>query len=340
MNIKQQVLDDIQLATGASYEYIDEDKIEVIAVFPNFQPDKSVKNETISASSSLSKEIRDKLSFQSDRPIVSGKVEVTLYEKKTAERGIKELLDTLQRDPSIGSNVFLAVIDGDPEELLSKQYGNTDNGYYLSNLIEQNIETGLIPKTNLHLFLYKLYAEGMDSMLPIIEQKDGKINLKAIGLFDEDRLVDQLGVDDFFYLRILLEHKSQRDSQAFKLIDDKKVSIFNIKTKRKYEIPKPMTNSEIKIKLKIKSIIREYRDGELNNQKIKELEKILKEHIEKKSEELIQQFQEKEIDPLGIGEEVRTRTRQWDQKKWEELYPDIKITVQATVDILESGVID
>jgi spore germination protein len=55
---------------------------------------------------------------------------------------------------------------------------------------------------------------------------------------------------------------------------------------------------------------------------------------------MIQQFQEKGIDPLGIGEEVRTRTRKWDQKKWKELYPDIKITVQAKVKIMESGVIE
>ncbi|WP_313800869.1 Ger(x)C family spore germination protein [Cytobacillus sp.] len=340
MNIKERILDDIQLATAAAYEYIDEDKIEVTAVFPNFQPDKSVKNETLVASSILSKEIRDKHSLQSEKPLVSGKLEVTLYEKKTAERGIKDLLDTLQRDPSVGSNVYLAVIDGSPRELLSKQYGNMDNGIFLSNLIEQNIESGLIHKTNLHQFLYKYYAEGIDPMLPIIGRKDGKINLKAIGLFDNDKMVDHIEEKEYFYLKILLNRKGENDTHAIQLDGNTKVSIFNIRSKRKYQIPKPMTNNEIIIQVKIKSMIREYNDGILTKQKLKELEQAMEEDIKKNSEEMIKKFQEKKIDPLGVGEEVRTRTRKWNKEKWEEIYPDIKISVQVTMDIIESGIIE
>lgn len=340
MDINQRVLDDIQLITAVAYEYIEDDKIKMTVVFPNFQPDKSVKNETLVASSILSKEIRDLGSLQSEKPLVSGKIEVALYERETAEKGIKEILDSLERDPSIGANVFLGVIEGNPEEVLSKQYGNIDNGIFLSNLIEQNVQSGLIHKTNLHQFLYKYHAEGIDPMLPVIEQKGGKINLKAIGLFDDDKLVDQIDKGQFFFMKILLERKGQQDTYAFQFNEDKKAAIYNISSTRKYDIPEPMTNSEIKINLNIKSIVREYSDGSLDKQKIKELEKALKKEIETKSEELLQRFQEKRIDPLGIGEEVRTRTRKWDPKKWEDLYPNLKITVRAKVKILESGVIE
>lgn len=339
MNIDKRVLDDIQLATAYGYESIDDDQIEVTAVFPSYQPDKSVKNETVTAVSFLSKEMRIKHSLQSEKPLVGGKVEVSLYERKTAEKGIKDLMDTLQRDPSIGSNVYLAVIEGSPKEVLSKQYGNQDNGIFLSNLIEQNIEARVIHKTNLHQFMYKLYAEGIDPVLPIIELKEGKINLKAIGLFDDDKLVDQLEIDEFFFLKILLDRKSQQDAYALQFDEDKKAFIYNVGSIRKYDVPEPMTNSEIKITLKMKSSIREYRNGTLNKKKIKEIEKAMKNKIEKKSEEMILEFQELGIDPLGIGEEVRTRTRKWDQKKWEDLYPNIKITVSAKVKLLESGVI-
>ncbi|CAM3877459.1 Ger(x)C family spore germination protein [Aeromicrobium ponti] len=340
MNIDQHILDDVQLITGAAYEYVDDDTIELTTVFPNHQPDGSVKNETLTTTAILNKENRDKQSLQSEKPMVSGKLEVALYERNTAEKGILELLDTLSRDPSIGANVYMAILDGNPKEVLNKQYGNIDNGIFLSNLIEQNVESGLIHKTNLHIFKYKLYAEGIDPMLPIIEQKEGKLNINAIGLFEEDKLVDQIEQEKFFFMTILLERKGQKDTYALKTKEEKKASIVNIKSVRKYDIPKPMTNSEIKININLKAIIREYNDGTLNKQKIKKVENALKEEIETKSEEMIQQFQEKGIDPLGIGEEVRTRTRQWDQKKWKELYPDIKITVQAKVKIMESGVIE
>jgi spore germination protein len=340
MNIDKKVLDDIQLGTAAGYELIDDDEtMEITVVYPNFQPDKSVKSETLVASSILDKEVRDKINLQSDKQLVSGKVEVTLYERKTAEKGIADLLDTLQRDPSIGSNVYLAVVEGSPKKILKKQYGNLDNGIYLNNLIEQNIESGLIHKTNLHQFLYQLYAEGIDPMLPIFEQKEGNIHLKAIGLFDNDKLVDQIEEDQFFFLKILLDRKSEKDSYGFKFKEDNKASIINISSRRKYDIPEPMTSSEIKINVILKSSIREYINGPLNNQNIKELEKVMVEEIETKTQEMIQRFQELGIDPIGIGEEVRTRTRKWDQKKWEDLYPNIKITVSAKVKLLEAGVV-
>ncbi|WP_042144580.1 Ger(x)C family spore germination protein [Paucisalibacillus sp. EB02] len=340
MNIDQRILDDIQLSTAAGYEYIEDDTLEITTVFPSFQTDKSIKSETITDSSTLSKEVRDKHSLQSEKPFVSGKVEVTLYEWKTAEKGINNLLDTLQRDPSIGSNVFLVVVDGSPKELLSKQYGNPDNGIYLSNLIEQNIETGLIHKTNLHQFLYKLYAEGIDPALPVIKQEDGQVKLTAVGLFENDKLVGQIEEEQFFIFKILLERKGNKDSYSLKLNEDEEISIYNIGSERKYDIQKPLTNSEIIINVKLKSSILEYQNGTLKNEKITYLEKEIKKLIEQESLEMIQQFQEKGIDPLGIGEEVRTRTRNWDQKKWKELYPDLKITVNVEVNLLEKGVVE
>ncbi|MBP2239658.1 spore germination protein [Cytobacillus eiseniae] len=340
MNIKQRVLDDIQLATAASYEHIEEDTLQNTVVFPNFQTDKTVKNVTLTAKASLSKEIRDKHSLQSDRPIVSGKIEVLLYEKKTAEKGIINLLDTVQRDPSVGLNVYLVVAESNPKELLSKQYGNIDTGMFLSNLIEQNIETGLIHKTNIHQFLYKYYSQGIDPMLPMIKQKDGKIQLHAIGLFDNDKLVDQIDEGKFFFVKILVDSKSENDSYEVKFGEGEKASIFNINSKRKFDIPKPMTNSEITITLKLKSSIREYTNGKLTMGKMKELEQILEKDIKKKSVELIKRFQEKGIDPIGIGNAVKTKTRQWDEKKWDELYLSIPINVNVSVDILESGIIN
>jgi len=339
MNIEKRVLDDIQLATALGYEYIDKDTFETTVVFPNFQPDKSVKNETITAKSVLTREIRDLQSLQSDKPFVSGKIEVTLFERKTAERGLANLLDALQRDPSVGAKVYLGILEGSPRDFLSKQYGNADNGIYLSNLIEQNIESGLIHKTNLHQFMYKLYAEGIDPVLPILEQKEGNANLKALGLFKNDKLVDEIKPEQFFIFKILLERRSQRDSYAIQFKNKGKASIYNIKATRKFEIPKPMTSSDINMNIKIRSILLEYQNGSLSKAKMTMLEKEMEKEFKKAAEDMIKKFQEKGIDPLGIGEQVRTRSRNWDMNKWKDIYPTIKLNVNVDVELLESGVI-
>lgn len=340
MGIETQVVDELQLATAAGFKHIEDDEIEATISFPVFLTDKTVKNATLTATDTLNKELRDRQNLKSEKPIVSGKLEVILFDRQLAERGFFDHLDSLMRDPSIGSKVFVVVLEDDPKDVLSKQYGNKDTGIYLSNIIQQNIDTGLIPKTNLHLFTYNYYAEGKDPAIPIMAQSKDGIGIKALGLFKHDKLVYQIEKDELFFYKVLIEPSSSGETLAIKFNEDKKASIINVESTRKYEILQPMSNAEIKIKVKAKMMIREYDNGLLNENKMKEMEKFIKKRFEEKSAELIQQFQQKGTDPLGIGEQVRTRTRNWDKKKWDELYPNIPITVQAEIEMIESGLIN
>ncbi|MFC0269850.1 Ger(x)C family spore germination protein [Metabacillus herbersteinensis] len=345
MNIDQKILDDVQLITAGGYDYLEADMLQTTAVTPNYQPDKSVINETYTASSKLNKEVRSKINEQSDKPFVSGKIQVALYSRRLAEEGMIDTIDTLQRDPSVGSNVYLGIVEGSAKELLEKQYGNADNGNYLSSLIEQNIETGTIPKTNLHEFIYAYYAEGMDPFLPLLGSENSRVDIKGIAFFKSDQYVHQIAEEEKqFLFKILYENKSSEGSMPIELGEDGKdgeyASVFNINSKRSYDIQKPMTDSDITIHMKIKGVLREFTGKKVDKKSISMIESKMKEAIEKQGSELIKEFQELNIDPLGIGEQVRTRTRNWDQKKWQEIYPTIEVNVKTSVKILETGVIE
>ncbi|MFC5463512.1 Ger(x)C family spore germination protein [Lederbergia graminis] len=340
INLQQRVLDDVQLITALGYAELDEDIIEITAVYPDFQPDKSVKSKIFTVQDTMAKEIQNDINLQSEKPYVAGKIEVILYDKNLSERGISKLLDQFIRNPSIGSKIYLGILEGNPKEILSKQYGKIDNGLFLSNLIEQNIETGLLPKTNFHLFNYALYSDGMDAWLPIIKQKEDTVNISGIGLFKDDKLVDTLREDDFFLFKALLEHKSNHETFSIRLPENEELSIFNISSKRKYNISQPMKPSEIIITLKMKAIIREYSDKHLTGNKIHKLEKDVEKYLKETSEEMIRKFQEHHIDPLGMGEQIRSRTRKWDKDKWYELYPNLQVTIKPEVTIIGSGIIE
>ena len=75
---------------------------------------------------------------------------VVLFGKSFGERGIGDVINNLQRDPNIGRDVQLALVDGSTEELL--KHIKTNGSLYLSDLLEQNIETETIPRTPLNVF--------------------------------------------------------------------------------------------------------------------------------------------------------------------------------------------
>ncbi|WP_108672092.1 Ger(x)C family spore germination protein [Peribacillus acanthi] len=340
MNIQPKILDDVNLATAVGYDYVDDKTFKATAVTPRYLPDKKIVNETFTSVSTLSKEIRGNINQQTEKPMVSGKIEVVLYSEKIAKKDITKIIDNLQRDPSIGSNVNLAVVEGKAEKALVQQFGNMDKGIFISNLIVQNIENGFLPKTNLHLFLYAYYSEGMDPFLPLIKPVGNRVSIEGMAFFDKGKYVYHTKPEQNFAFTMLASRNSRSEAFKVKVGKEEYASLYNISAKRTFDIHKPMSTEEIIINLKVDAILREFSSGTEGKPVIKEIEKAMIKEIEKQSNKLIKKFQSLGIDPIGIGNQVRTRTRDWDKKEWDKIYPTIKIKTKVKVNVLETGVIE
>ncbi len=338
--LDKKILDDVQLATLVGYDLIEDDLIQATAVAPQYKRDNSVENLAFTASSTLSKEIRDKLDRQSSRPFVSGKIVVSLYSIELAKKGIAELIDTFERDPSVGSRLYLVIAEGDMNKELKVQFGDIDNGMFLTKMIEHNIQNGMIPKTNLHQFTKSLYDEGSDPFLPYLKLQGKKTNIEGIALFDDDKYVGLLSAEDSFVFKILVEKSSTDSTFAVKMGEgDEEATVYNMSSDRKFEVRDPMTSPHIKIKIDTKSTIREYSGKDITKDIIRDIEKKLEEDVKTKAQEMIERFKEQGIDPIGFGNQVKTRTRSWDKKKWDDLYPNSTFEVDVDVKIIETGVI-
>jgi spore germination protein len=338
--IDKKILDDVQLATLVGYDLNEEGQLKAITIAPEYKPDDSVKNLTFSASGTLSKELRDILNLESSLPFVSGKIVVTLYSEKLAKKGILEIIDTLERDPSVGSRVYLATAENDLNKHLNVQFGSTDNGMYLTKLIEHNIKNGMVPKTNLHQFTKALYGEGVDPFLPFITFKGDKAKINGIALFKDDKLVDKINDKEGYFFKILVEKSSTDAAFLVKINENDHASVYSTSSNRTYDIKNTTETPSIKIIVTVEAAIREYTGHTITKKKIKAIEKKLEKEIKEKSEKLIQRFQEENIDPLGIGYQIKTRNRNWNQEEWDEIYPSLEINVEPRIKIIESGIIE
>lgn len=340
--IDKEILDELDIVTAVGYDYKGKNKIEATAVMPVVNPDKTILNKTISSVGNLSKETLYFLNQKSPKPVVNGKIEVALYSKQLAEAGLQNYIDYIHRDPSIGTRLFLAVVDGNVKQLLEESFKEYDTGTYIHRQIKQNIKNGFIPTTNLHLFLSSYYTKGMDPVLPIIELKEKKINIKGLALFKGTQLVDSIPYRKMFVFKALYENT---ENAGYKLRTTEKgeteyLSIQGIQTKKKFQVRNIHTSPEITLHLKIKGYIREYSGDRVTSKTVVKAEKLMEEEVHKETVSMIKDFQKLNIDPLAFGEQARSRTRRWDMKKWEQQYKNMKVHVKVDVMILEIGVVD
>ena len=334
--VRTKILDDLHLDSAIGYDYVDEDRIQGTIVVPVYNPDKSISSETFTETSSLSKEILIKIDSKSPEPVETGKLELILFSSELAGHGIFDLVDNFQRDPNVTTNLSLAVVDGEAREMLTTQFENEDTGRYVSQIIEQNTNLGLLPKKNLHQFMFDYYSTGMDSYLPLLKLENDLVTVSGIALFDKDKFVDQIDYSDLFVFTVLSETS---ENGSYKVRTDTYVR--NLGSKRKFLVSNIKTKPEITVNVQIDGIIRQYSGEKIQQKKMyKKVEKQMEQDVKKQAEKMIKKFQSLKIDPLGFGQQVRSRTRNWDEKKWNDMYPTINVNVKVDVKITESGVVE
>jgi spore germination protein len=336
--VQKEIVDDVNLETGGAYDLVG-NKVRGTALIPVYLPDKAVENKTFTASSKLSRDFLRDVQRQSPDPIVTGSLEVVLFGERLSKKGILDLLDAFQRDASIGAGLYLAVTEGEAKNIVTGNLGERGNAIYISNLIRHNMKNKDMPKTNLQRFLFDFYQKGKSGYLPQL-RKIGKdqIEISGISLFQNDHVVDTIPAKKMFFFKLLVDDYSKGTLKVNMGKEMAAVESIRSKYKMRLTARDPFT---VNVQLKVKAVLNEYSGKLVTPVLIKKIEKKLVEKIEIECAKLIRRFQEKNIDPVGFGQFVKSQTRGFNFNKWENVdYQHLKVNVQADVSITESGVIE
>lgn len=83
----------------------------------------------------------------------------------------------------IGSGLYLCIVNGSSNDLMTKQYPEIHNiGKYLNNLIQHNVKAGFLISPTLHEFSRDYYMIGKDPVLPLIEQQGDIVKINSSNL--------------------------------------------------------------------------------------------------------------------------------------------------------------
>jgi spore germination protein len=355
--VSKDQLEKLSLITAVGYDVgEEEDKMEGTTVIGQFDPSKKDVSEITSSSAYTSKMLRQKMNLGTKNKMVAGQLRVAVFGKELGESGdLINIIDTLSRDPVIGTMVFLGISDSTAKDILEVKPQQGNIGYYLYELIQQNIRGELLLSCTLHEFLQDYYDPGRDPSLPYLESKHNKVEANGMALFSGDRFSGRINVIESFYVKLLRE-KFKAGTVELKLpIEELPETMFMGKPRSDsiyLNIDEIVSDSKIKVKDKSIPSFQIDIDLEIRLQEVTEdimidpksiaaLEKQINQVMSKELEKVIKKLQELKSDPVGFGGFYNAeRGIQLKGNEWHDIFQQATFKIKIQSSILKTGVMD
>jgi len=338
--VEKEIVDDVNITTAIGFDQVSEDKIKGTAVIPVFKGNDEIQNETFIGESTIAKEVFNSLQKISADPLVTGGIKIALYGEEVARKGINEYVDSLIRDASVGSKILLAVVDGKAEDILKGNLGNRGTGVYLQTLIQHNIDRRDLPQSNLHTFLTRYFEQGMDSYLPYVKLEGNKVEIKGLAIFKDEKMVDIVSPENMFFFKAMVANFSEGSHTVYLKDINEYAAIKRIVSKRQIKVDDVNGDPKVTVHIYLQGILSEFTGRRTNEKIIADIIAQLEKEIVERSEEMLKKFQKENADPVGIGFMAHTSQRDFNDEKWKNGYPDVKINVTSKVELIQTGVIE
>lgn len=275
------------------------------------------------------------LTAKSSQHVELGQMRTLVISEKFAREAIAELADIINREFIKSSNASIVITKQNASSIIAETSKNTP--YFLSELIEQNMNHGNTPMTNYHSFVNQYYGEGQDVYLPVIHNDQGSMHMDGIAVFKGNELKLWLTNEEGLYVKFLND-KALTGEYDFKTGPKDVYSCIILHGKNKMSID---PNGKATISLKLTMMLREV-PKKINIQDkddMFELKKQIEDKLSSEIKTMLIRLQNNNVDPIGFGEQYRSQHRTYNEKEFnEKIYPSLDFEVKTRITILSSGV--
>jgi spore germination protein len=336
---RTRIIDKISIVHVFGFDHAENGGLIGTALYPEYTKSKSSDQiqalEDIAASGVL---FVPKMSEHTSTPIELAKIRVLVFGKDYAEAGIKDMVDRLILTPQLGTNIHIAVSAQSARETLNTF--KKEKSLTLYERIQHNIEGQNLPYTNLHVFLNHFYGEGMDAYVPMLTINENNIvKVDGLGIFKNEKLKLHLNEKETILVSVLTDYKTQA-TYTIDLDKEGRTELLAVKgfrSKSKWDWDEKQ--EKLNLHLHLEWTLTQYPDrfSVEKSEDIVEMKKIIAEKLEKDIEALLTTLKENEVDPLGIGNIVRSKNRVWEEEAFYKKYPSLPINVKVDLQIIHTG---
>lgn len=347
------IIDDILMVEAEGYDYLGNSKIMGTITMPNYVESGNPGSQGAGLPSTASmmryitgitydgKSLVDHFQPEGQRQIKIGKIRVMLFDEKLARHGLNKQLDFRNRDPDTPRDMTIAVTEGSSKELLTAKDYQTQIpvSRYIQDLILQNTQQNY-PDSDLAQILYSYYNDYMDPFMPVIRKNRDHVELTGLAIFKRDKYVMKVdgGGDDVFVFKMLLQPFNQ-GVYDFEFAPGKHIALRNVQTTASYQVkngngPSP----DIYARVKIAAQVRQAYPGSISKARTTKVEEQLNRHLEWEASQLVKRLQAYKVDPLGLGNTVRSFTYHFNGDSWPDRYPHARFHCNVAVNIVQTGI--
>jgi Ger(x)C family germination protein len=275
------------------------------------------------------------LTAKSSQPVEIGQMRTLVISEKFAREAISELADIINREFIKSSNATIVITKQQASSIITE--ASKKPPYFLSELIEQNMNHGNTPMTNYHSFVDQYYGEGQDVYLPVINKDQGILHMDGIAVFKGDELKLWLTNEEGLCLKFLKD-KALTGQYDFMTGQKNMYSFITLHGNSKIAIAQ---NGKATISLKLTIQLREI-PKKINIQNKDDLHEVKKQIEDKLSSEIktmLIRLQKNNVDPIGFGEQYRWQHRKYNENEfYGKIYPNLDFEVNTKITIIHSGV--
>ncbi|TCN01066.1 Ger(x)C family germination protein [Paenibacillus sp. BK033] len=335
------VVNSIKFVQTIGYDAV-ENGVTSSAIIANYEEQGKSKLEFYVTESKSIYDSMPKLNMKLDFPIEYGQLRMALFGERFARKGIKTAIESLIRDPKISSRTHLGVADREALKILNIKE-NRNDPYFMSDMIEQNIRYGNLPRINLHLTFFDFYGSGRDFFLPHFTVERDELKLDGIALFKEDKFKTKIGIKDSFLMKLLMENSLNGSIMVPVTGSDQAGDEFflmnSIHSKTRYKVIQTGPPASIAIKVKLEAQVKDVPQwiDLTSKEQIALLESCIETYCQNEIRKFIALLQSNDVDPLGLGDLIRSRTKDWDPQAFQRHYKELSTTVSVTARIIRTG---
>ncbi|MFE8694875.1 Ger(x)C family spore germination protein [Cytobacillus sp. FJAT-53684] len=336
---RTRIIDKISIVHVFGFDQAENGQLIGTALFPEYTKSKSSDEiQLLDEQAQNANLIVSKMTTQTSTPVEIAKIRVLLFGNGYAESGVQDMVERFIITPQLGTNIQIAVSTNSANETLETfKKGKT---LTLMDQIQHNMLSGSLPEINLHVFLNHFYGEGMDAYVPMITIDEKKmIKVDGIGVFKGDQFKLHLNREQ----TVLFSYIKDRKTEAiFKIVLDAKdpgelITVKGFRSKSKWDWDK--NKGELNLQLKLDMTLTQYPNRyQLEKDKdVLKIKQLIEEKLVKDINDLVATLKENEVDPIGIGNIVRSKDDSWEEKSFYEQYPTLPINVNVKLQIIHSG---
>jgi spore germination protein len=352
----QQIFEEVGFTLQLGIEKSEDGELTITRVAPVLVGEVERNVEFLSDNGGSISDTAEKANRLTPRMVEGGKVQQVLFSEGLAsEGGLQDILEIFERLSAANVLAYAVVVEGSPKELIETSLEFKDKprtSIYLSHLLDKNVKGSYVPETRIYRYNIDYFSPGIDPMTPLIKlEKDG-IRIMGSALFSGGKMTGKIDTQQTV-LMLAMKGKMKEARYQFGRINNTEkeskyktqLSVTLSREKRKIDISIKDGRPTVNIQIKFAATL--YEDkwacvGEAGDQKEEEekLEEELSKLLTKDCKEVIEYAQEMGSDPIGIGDMIRAKYRDyWKNSNWEEDYRYANIKVEAKLDIKQYGVI-